>query len=98
MGTNSGAVPESKHLQQQDLLPEVRMQRSALAEPAKKRGQQSGKKRQRSGKKGQKEPERVCKETGKEVQKERPEGCEEECRNEACNCKAEDERKARHRL
>merc|ERR1712181_87727 len=54
MGTNSGAVPESKHLQQQDLLPEVRMQRSALAEPAKKRGQQSGKKRQRSGKKGQK--------------------------------------------
>merc|ERR1719234_2360931 len=53
--TNSGAVPESKNLQQQDILPEVRMQRSALADPAKKRGQQSGKKRQRSGKKGQKQ-------------------------------------------
>merc|ERR1719234_3106034 len=52
--TNSGAVPESKNLQQQDVLPEVRMQRSALADPAKKRGLKSGKKRQRSGKKGRK--------------------------------------------
>merc|ERR1719180_527696 len=53
--TNSGAVPGSKKLQQQDLLPEVRMQRSALAEPAKKnRGQKSGKKPQKSAKKSQK--------------------------------------------
>merc|ERR1719400_1695321 len=52
--TNSGAVPGSKNLQERDVLPEVRMQRSALAEPAKKRGKKLGKKKQRSGKKGQK--------------------------------------------
>merc|ERR1719234_788511 len=63
--TNSGAVPESKHLQQQDVLPEVRMQRSALAEPAKKRGQKSGKKRQRSGKKGQKSAKKNQKKSAK---------------------------------
>merc|ERR1719180_697550 len=52
--TNSGAVPESKNLQQQDVLPEVRMQRSALAEPAKRRGPKSGKKGKKSAKKNQK--------------------------------------------
>merc|ERR1711970_417802 len=49
----------------------------------------------------QEEPEKVCKETGEEVQKERrSEVCkEEETRNEACNCKAEqDEWKTKHRL
>merc|ERR1719180_520207 len=63
--TNSGAVPESKNLQQQDVLPEVRMQRSALADPAKKRGLKLGRKRQRSGKNGKKSAKKSQKKSAK---------------------------------
>jgi len=81
--TNSGAVPGSKNLQERDVLPEVRMQRSALAEPAKKRGKKIGKEETKVWKERpkvcQEEPEKVCKEARKEVQKERRSGvCKEE--------------------
>jgi len=67
--TNSGAVPGSKNLQERDVLPEVRMQRSALAEPAKKRGKKLGKKKQRSGKKGQKSAKKNQKKSAKKQER-----------------------------